>query len=166
MILAVDVGYDDSQKRARVAGVVFTTWTAETSLRDYVVAVEGVAPYEPGAFFKRELPCILTLLTGITEPLEVVVVDGYVDLAPGHPGLGRHLYEALGQRLAVVGVAKSRYRDAVATPVLRGGSTSPLYVTAAGMDIERAATAVRLMHGPHRHPTLLKHADMLSRGLP
>ena len=40
-----------------------------------------VAPYEPGRFFARELPAIRAVLTE-TGQLDVVLVDGYVDLDP------------------------------------------------------------------------------------
>ena len=49
-------------------------------------------------------------------------------------------------------------------PVLRGDSSRPLFVTAAGMNPHGAAELVRGMHGPHRVPTLLKRADQLARG--
>jgi len=48
--------------------------------------------------------------------------------------------------------------------VLRGDSSRPLFVTAAGMNADGAAELVRGMHGLHRLPTLLKRADQLARG--
>ncbi|MFV2020732.1 hypothetical protein [Micromonospora sp. LOL_023] len=68
-------------------------------------------------------------------PLDVLVVDGYVDLDPhGRPGLGRHVHDALGT--AVVGVARTSFQSAArAVAVHRGGSTRPGYVTAAGQPV-------------------------------
>jgi len=97
-------------------------------------------------------------------PVRSVIIDGYVWLGAGRPGLGAHLYEALGQRIAVVGVAKRRFHGAGdAVPVLRGTSQVPLFVTAVGIDPSEAAEGVRRMHGGHRIPTLLKRVDRLSR---
>jgi deoxyribonuclease V len=65
----------------------------------------------------------------------------------------------------VVGVAKTRFAGAggSAVPICRGGSRSPLYITAAGADAIDAAGWVAAMHGPHRVPTLLKRVDRLAR---
>ena len=99
--------------------------------------------------------------------LTVALVDGYVWVgAARRPGLGAHLHGALGGGVAVVGVAKSRYRGTPdARPVRRGGSARPLPVTAVGMAPELAAERVRSMHGEHRLPTLLRRVDQLCRGL-
>src|SRR5439155_10587314 len=114
---------------------------------------------------KREMPCLLTVLAEVAEPLESIIVDGYVWLADeGTPGLGAHLFEALGEAVPVVGVAKTRFASArAARPVLRGDSQRPLFVTAAGIDVEAAAEHVRAMHGEFRLPTLLKRVDHLCR---
>lgn len=93
-----------------------------------------------------------------------VIIDGYVWLGAGRPGLGAHLHQALGQRTPVIGVAKRRFHgagDAVA--ILRGTSQVPLFVTAVGIDVAEAAAGVQRMHGAHRIPTLLKRVDRLSR---
>ena len=108
---------------------------------------------------------MLALVESVEEPLEAIVIDGYVWLdAAGRPGLGAHLFEALGGRIPVVGVAKSAFQGSPhAERVLRGTSARPLYVTAAGLDARQAAAAVGSMHGPHRFPTVLQRADALSR---
>ncbi len=78
----------------------------------------------------------------------MVVVDGYTWLGGGTAGLGALLHAAIGG--AVVGVAKTRYMSATdAVPVSRGASTSPLFVSAVGVDIASAAASVAEMHGPH-----------------
>ena len=70
-----------------------------------------LAPYEPGSFYKRELPAILPMVHLVLArgTVGTVVLDGHVDLDEGRPGLGRHLYEALGAppELCIVGVAKN-----------------------------------------------------------
>jgi deoxyribonuclease V len=125
-----------------------------------------VEPYQSGQFYRRELPCILAVLKSLPELAQVIIIDGYVWLGDHRPGLGAHLYEALGQQVAVVGVAKTRFvRAEPVELVLRGRSRSPLYVTAVGMDLAEAASRIRTMHGSYRIPTLLKRVDQLSRGL-
>jgi deoxyribonuclease V len=47
--------------------------------------------------------------------------------------------------------------------VRRGDSQKPLYVTAAGVSAEDAASRISEMHGPFRIPTLLKQVDTLAR---
>jgi len=161
----VDVDYRGDE--ARAACVLFRDWADAAPAAEVVEAVRGVAPYVPGQFALRELPCLLAVLGRVAGPLELVVVDGYVWLGEdGRPGMGAHLYEALGRQVPVVGVAKSRFAGSrFAVPVVRGvNGTSPLFVTAAGMEAAEAARLVQAMHGPYRLPTLLKHADALCRG--
>ncbi|MFG1491665.1 hypothetical protein ABMA58_20600, partial [Oceanospirillum sp. HFRX-1_2] len=65
-ILAVDVQYqagvNDLSDTAYVAGVLFSGWQAEQADAEYRCRVSPVAEYDPGAFYRRELPCILQLL--------------------------------------------------------------------------------------------------------
>lgn len=163
MIAAVDVCY--SETGATAGGVLFTHWTSERPARELWEFIERFEPYEPGSFFKRELPCLLKLLEPVKDRVETVIVDGYAWLGPeSRPGLGAHLYEALGEQTPVIGVAKSVFRGAAnAEAILRGRSRRPLYVTAAGMDSVIAAKNIQGMHGPHRIPTLLKRVDQLCR---
>ena len=156
---AVDVDYREGY--AVAACVTFAEWGAAAAAAERTVRVERVEPYEPGAFYKRELPCLLAVLEGVDAG--VVVVDGYVWLDAGKRGLGAHLHEARASRGAVIGVAKSAYAGAPGVPVSRGSSAQPLWVTAAGIDVDEAARAVKAMHGEHRMPTLLRHVDALCR---
>ena len=89
-----------------------------------------------------------------------MVIDGYVSLGGGRPGLGAHLHAE--SNLAVVGIAKSRFLGSDAIEVFRG-SKRALYVTAVGVPAAEAAEAVARMHGSHRLPTLVKRADSLAR---
>jgi deoxyribonuclease V len=156
----VDVDYRDSF--AVAACVLFRDWPARTPEAELVEVVQPIAPYEPGAFYKRELPCLLAVLGRVNIPLDAIVVDAFVDLAPGRPGLGRRLFETLGR--PIVGVAKTPFAGATqALTVYRGASRSPLYVTTAGMDPQLAAEGVRRMAGEHRIPLLLKRVDRLCR---
>lgn len=164
MIAAVDAHYH-RQGGATAAAVVFRDWSAaeaEEEVREYIAEVK---PYEPGSLYKRELPCLLIVLGKVRQRLETIIVDGYVWLAPdGRPGLGAHLYRALGHGIPVVGVAKTPFRGAGnAQQVFRGRSRKPLYVTAVGIDQVPAAGYVAAMHGSHHIPTMLKRVDRLCR---
>jgi deoxyribonuclease V len=164
MLIAVDVQY--AELAAVTAAVGFIDWSDPASTLECVLRAKITPePYEPGAFYKRELPFLLEAV-GLVERhhrIEVVVVDGHVWLREGQPGLGARLHEALGAQRAVIGVAKAAFPGGSAVPVLRGGSSRPLFVTAAGMNAHEAAELVRGMGGPHRVPTLLKRADQLAR---
>ena len=158
----LDVFYRDSD--AWAACVVFDGWRATAAARELVREFHDVAEYEPGNFFRRELPCLVGVLRELPNTPEVVVVDGYVWLdGAGRPGLGAHLYDALGRATPVVGVAKSAFPGAPAVEVLRGRSKTPLYVTSAGVDAGLAAENIGKMSGDHRIPSLLKRADHLCR---
>ena len=162
MIACVDVAYLGAG--AVAACVVFPDWTSPEAVARNVEHIPAVLPYQPGQFYRRELPCLLAVLGRVREPLEVVLVDGYVWLQDdGRPGLGAHLHEALARKVAVVGVAKTRFHGSPAQEVYRGQSQQPLFVTAAGMDPALAANHVRDMAGPYRIPTLLAEADRLCR---
>lgn len=161
MILATDTHYTDTV--AHTAGVLFQEWTDESPTATHVVESTEIANYEPGSFYKRELPLILGLLEIVDPPPETIVVDGYVQLdEDGRKGLGAHLYDSLGGRVPVIGVAKTAFHGSPhAIAVYRGNSQRPLYVTAAGIEKEVAADRVRSMSGEHRKPTLLTVVDRL-----
>jgi deoxyribonuclease V len=146
---------------------VFPAWESDAVERIIVKDLDKVANYEPGLFYKRELPCILSLLEDIDQALEAIVIDGYVSLGKSkNPGLGMYLYESIGKSVPVIGVAKTEF---VGTPgecrVFRGKSRSPLYVTTIGMPLSEAKTHIEEMHGKHRIPTLLKRVDEICRGV-
>ncbi|QFP75401.1 endonuclease V [Deinococcus sp. AJ005] len=166
MLICTDVDYRPDGT-ARAAGVLFREWTDATPTWELVVPVPQVEPYQPGEFYRRELPCLLALLEGAAQvhTLDAVVIDGYVTLdAGGRAGLGAHLFAALNQQVPVIGVAKTAFQGSGhALAVTRGGSLNPLFVTAAGTDIAQAAAQIARMAGPHRLPTLLKRADTLCR---
>jgi deoxyribonuclease V len=162
VIAAVDVDYRDAV--AVAVAVWFDGWAADAPTHQAIVTLNDVAAYEPGAFYRRELPALLRAHAG-GPPTAVVVVDGYVWLGD-EPGLGKRLFDALQGSAAVIGVSKTRYRSATAVEVCRGASLSPLYVTSVGIDLTAAAAGVRAMHGPYRVPTLLKYVDRLCRTAP
>lgn len=158
---AVDVYYP-SAGGARAALVLAGDRAFGPILAERTAFVPEVAPYRPGRFFERELPPLRAVLAGVTG-IELLVIDGYVDLAPdGRPGLGAHVHADFG--VPVIGVAKTPFATAThAVPVIRGQATRPLYVTAAGLPGADAAGLVRQMSGKFRMPDALRRVDALSR---
>ncbi len=159
----VDVFYRDDE--AFAACLLVDELSAAEPTRAVTARAGDTARYEPGRFYRRELPPILRVLEKIPGQIDTVVVDGYVWLdRDGKPGLGAKLHEALQERVRVVGVAKSRYGSANHEEVVwRGSSSRPLYVTAAGLSAATAASWIRVMHGDHRIPTLLRLAHRLAK---
>lgn len=164
-IAFVDVHYTGEQ--ARAACLTVASWADAAPRHEWTIEVSQVAEYHPGRFFERELPGVLGVLKRAPSEPSIVVIDGYVVLdAEGRPGLGAHLFERLGGRVAVVGIAKRSFAGSdFAVPVMRGTSQNPLFVTALGISVTEAAARVRQMHGPNRIPTICARVDHLSRGL-
>ncbi len=166
------IGFLDVHYRAdgaRAACAIVGSWEAAAPASTCVQDVGLVEPYEPGNFYRRELPCLLAVLYRLPSLPDVLVVDGYVWLPPGdRPGLGAHLYEALGGGAPVMGIAKTAFAGvetcANIIPVLRGASRQPLFVTAAGMQPEFAAQCVRRMAGRGRIPDVVKIVDSVAKG--
>jgi deoxyinosine 3'endonuclease (endonuclease V) len=163
MILAVDVYYEGES--AKAVGVLFN-WKDDKPAQIYTAYIDKVAPYEPGRFYKRELPCIQVLLEDIEDNLDAIIVDGYVYASNTKAyGLGGHLYEDIARRAPVIGVAKTPFKNNEETcmEITRGDSKKPLYVSAIGIDLAEAAVEVAGMHGEFRIPTVLKELDRLTR---
>jgi deoxyribonuclease V len=163
-IACVDAAY--ASAAAAVAGALIPSWDAQGVSQMRIRRFDGPPRnYEPGAFYKRELPLVLSIISDFDQPIEVIVIDGYVWLdANGLPGLGGHLFSSLGRRIPVVGVAKTRYQnDTWSIPVLRGESRQPLFITSAGSQARDAAECVRRMHGDYRIPTILNIVDRAAR---
>ena len=168
MLACVDVDYRGDEGPAVASCVVYEDWDSSESHEERVVVIPLVAPYSPGQFYQRELPCILQVLDKVHTPLDAILVDGHVWLDDeGTPGLGAHLYWALEEQIPVIGIAKNPFGDFHGQRrVLRGQSHKPLFVTAVGIDVDVAAESVRRMHGAHRMPSLLTRADQLCRARP
>ncbi|WP_174979087.1 endonuclease V [Burkholderia lata] len=163
MILIVDVSYSDDS--ALAAGIVIESWKRNVVVERLTAKVDGLASYIPGKFYLRELPCIIELLKHVEHPLECIVVDGYVTLGADEcPGLGMRLWQHLDGKVPVVGVAKTKFLGTPkSTEILRRGSSRPLFVTAAGIELALAKSNIVKMVGEFRIPDLIKATDRLSR---
>ncbi|MDH6253612.1 deoxyribonuclease V [Chryseobacterium sp. H1D6B] len=165
MIYAFDTYYYDEY--AKTICISFEDWTSEKESEIYSEETSIISVYESGAFFKRELPCILSLLSKIElKEGDIVIVDGYVTLNDeGKKGLGGYLYEALEQNYPVIGIAKNGFSspDPRRRNVYRGESKTPLFVTSMGIDVDEIKDSVEKMYGSYRIPALLKKLDQLTR---
>ncbi|PTT31546.1 endonuclease V [Chryseobacterium sp. HMWF028] len=165
MIYAFDTYYYEDY--ANTVCIAFENWTSENEVETFIEQTSISSEYESGAFYKRELPCILSLLEKITlKPGDIIIVDGYVTLDnDGKIGLGGYLYETLEEKYPIVGIAKNEFTtpDSQRRSVVRGESKTPLFVTSKGMDVDEVKSKVEQMHGDYRMPTLLKKLDQLSR---
>ncbi len=166
MILAFDTYYFEN--KAKTVCLEFAEWDDKNHLNIFSEIKDEISEYESGAFYKRELPCILSLLNKIKlDDNTIIVVDGFVFLDDEYkPGLGAHLYNALEQRIPVIGVAKTNFAQIhnLKREVYRGESRKPLYLTSAGINIDEASEYVQSMYGQYRIPDLLKQLDSLTKG--
>ncbi|WP_423933130.1 endonuclease V [Comamonas sp. 23] len=166
MIAILDVHYQG--QKAQAACVTASDWSSPAALHHYLAHIEAIQDYEPGAFYKRELPCLLSVLQTLPALPQAIVIDGYVWLGDEkRAGLGAHLYEALDGAAPVIGVAKTAFHGVASCPdvvqVRRGQSQRPLFVTAVGDSPQLASARVSRMAGAHRIPSLLALTDQLSR---
>ncbi|RYD97322.1 MAG: endonuclease V [Sphingobacteriales bacterium] len=161
--VCLDVHYYDTY--AVTAYVLFKEDTDTEPVKTGHVLTHEVHPYEPGAFYKRELPCLLNALQAISEPLQLIIIDANVWLSDEKMGLGGILYESLQKSIPVIGVSKTKYavKQTKIIPVYRGDSQNPLYVSAIGIDTVEAVQLIKAMAGPYRIPTLIKLADTVCR---
>lgn len=165
MIYAFDTYYYEDF--AKTVCIAFENWSSEKESEIFTEKTEIISDYESGAFYKRELPCILSLLSKIElKEDDIIIVDGFVTLNnDGKIGLGGYLFEALDQKIPIVGVAKNDFSapDEKRRVVFRGESKTPLFLTAMGIDVDQIKSKLEKMHGSYRIPTLLKKLDQLTR---
>jgi len=165
MIYAFDTFYYEDF--AKTVCIAFENWTSESESFIYSENTEISSDYESGAFYKRELPCILSLLKKINlKEGDLIIVDGYVTLDnSGKIGLGGYLYESLDKKYPVIGIAKNGFasEDDLRKTIFRGESKTPLFLTTVGIDSDDIKIKVENMFGAYRIPTLLKKLDQLTR---
>lgn len=163
MILAFDTYY--TEKYAKTVCLVFHDWTDAEPTNIFEEKLDEVEKYEPGSFYKRELPCILSLLKKVESEIKnitAIIVDGFVLLDDDDKlGLGGYLYKQLNSKIAVIGVAKSGfYRNKKnVKELLRGESKKPLYISAMGIELNSAFEHIKSMYGNYRMPKLLQILD-------
>jgi len=165
MILAFDTYYYND--KARTVCFCFEKFSDDEPKSVYTDIVSGIEEYESGAFYKRELPCIIRLLEKyhLTD-IDMIIIDGFVVLDDNNTiGLGGRLFEYLGGSVPVIGVAKRNFSrlEKNKREIYRGKSRNPLYITALGIDLDAAGEHIKNMKGKYRMPTLLKNLDISTK---
>jgi exodeoxyribonuclease-5/deoxyribonuclease V len=165
MILAFDTYYFDN--KAKTVCISFDNWEANKISKIQSEILDNIKEYISGEFYKRELPCILSLISRIDlTDVELIIVDGFVFLDDEQKyGLGAYLYNSLTNNIPVIGVAKTNFATIKKKKriLLRGKSDRPLFITSIGIDVDEAVEKIKSMDGEYRIPTLLKELDKLTK---
>jgi exodeoxyribonuclease-5/deoxyribonuclease V len=165
MILAFDTYYIGD--KAKTVCLAFASWADIENFEIHSEILGNIAAYTPGEFYKRELPCILSLLGKVNrKDIEAIVIDGFVYLDDDRKlGLGGHLYLALQTKVPVIGVAKTNFAtiEKHKRALFRGKSERPLFITSIGMEVDKATELIKSMSGDYRIPLLLKKLDTLTK---
>jgi exodeoxyribonuclease-5/deoxyribonuclease V len=165
VLLAFDTYYFDG--KAKTICIEFNQWNQDKDYKVHSEIIDNIEDYIPGEFYRRELPCILSLLQKMDlRNIDTIIVDGYIYLDDDKKyGLGGYLYEKLNQRIPIIGVAKTNFASLNKDKknLFRGDSKKPLFITSIGIDLDDAFTKVESMAGEFRFPTLLKELDRLTK---
>lgn len=166
VIYFFDTCYGENYAKTAVIGI--DEWDSSQPRFELTDTINEVNEYESGAFYKRELPCLLSIIDKINlDPSnDILVIDGYVVLSDeGKLGLGGYLFNELGGKVPVIGVAKNDFVSLhkLKKTIIRGGSKKPLFVTTLGYDLQKASEKIKAMHGKFRMPSVLKLVDQKSK---
>lgn len=166
MIYCFDTFYGEDYAKTAVIGI--ENWNSAHPTFELTDIINEVCRYESGAFYKRELPCILSIIgkMNIDYSNDILIIDGYVVLSDdGKLGLGGFLYSQLNGKVPIIGVAKNNYTSLnnLKKIIYRGESKKPLFVTSIGYDLQKASEKIMQMHGEFRIPTILKLVDQKCR---
>lgn len=165
MIFALDTYYFDN--KAKTVALGFSDWSNSIEKENYSEILENIEEYKSGEFYKRELPCILSLISKIDlKKIEFIIVDGYVFVDDNSKlGLGGFLYEELNKKIPIIGVAKTDFISLTKNKIslLRGKSKNPLFISSIGVELNEAVKRIKQMNGENRIPTLLKRLDKLTK---
>lgn len=163
MKLVIATHLDGTQ--AQVAAAAFDAWEAPEASHTYLTRIAPVEKPARGEPDLRELTCVMQLLREHRLAPALILIDGFVHLdADETPGLGQHLFQALGGATPVIGIARAGRPGLPAQfEVMREDEARPVIVTSAGVDIGAAKARVRAMHGRKRVPTLVKLVTRLAK---
>lgn len=165
MILAFDTYYYEN--KAKTVCLSFEDWNNEDNYKIYTEILFEIEEYVSGEFYKRELPCILSLISKIDlKKVDLIIVDGFVYLNDENKfGLGAYLYHELNKEIPIIGVAKRDFATIEKNRIklYRGKSENPLFITSIGIELNVASEKIKEMNGEFRIPTLLKEMDRLTK---
>lgn len=161
MILAIDSYYFEN--KAKTVCLIFEQWNSLKIKNSFTEIISNIENYVPGEFYKRELPCIISLISKLdVTKIDFIIIDGFVYLDDNRKfGLGAYLYEKLSGKIPIIGVAKTDFISLNKNKQLlfRGKSKKPLFITSIGINIDDATEKIKIMNGEYRIPTLLKELD-------
>lgn len=165
MILAFDTYYFENKAKTVCLG--FKDWGYEENYQIYSETISEIEEYVSGEFYKRELPCIISLISKIDlKEVSSIIIDGFVFLNDENKfGLGAYLYKALHEKIPIIGVAKRDFMpiEKNRNKIYRGKSKNALFITAVGIDLNIASKKIEEMNGEYRIPNLLKELDKLTK---
>lgn len=165
MLLAFDTYYFDN--KAKTVCLEFTEWSEDKNFKVHSEILENIDEYISGEFYKRELPCIISLLNKFDlKNIEIIIIDGFVFLDDENKfGLGAYLYEKMNKKIPIIGVAKTNFAtiESNKRKLYRGKSIKPLFITAIGIELDEAVGKIKSMNGEYRIPTLLKELDRITK---
>ncbi len=167
LFLILDVHYqvEGTVTNAYVAAIRFSGIQKNKILNEYNIMVSNVTSYESGQFYKREMPCLIALINQISDPFDIIIIDGYVYLdGLAQSGMGKYLYDNLKSKKPIIGIAKNKFNGINEEyEVYRGKSKHPLYVTTEDYDLNDAKLLIKNLEGEFRIPSIIQKVDKLSR---
>lgn len=131
-VAGADAHYDEGRDLARGAVVVLDA--EDMSVRGHGLAERRIRfPYVTGLLAFREAPAVLAAVGKLSEPPDLLLVDGHGLAHPRGFGLACHVGIAAG--LPTIGVGKTRLIGEAPEPGAERGSTAPLLLR--GVEIGR-----------------------------
>lgn len=122
-VVGLDVGFEDGGDTVRAAAVLLDATSLQT-LEMHVARRPTQMPYVPGLLSFRELPALLDVLSMLSAPPDLAMVDGQGIAHPRRLGIAAHLGVATG--LPTIGVAKKRLAGHYEEPGPQRGDRSRL----------------------------------------
>lgn len=134
-IAGVDAAFPSHGRRA-LGGVVVWDLDAACVVESHSASAAIPMPYIPGLLSFRELPAVLSALSGLSRKPDALMCDGQGIAHPRRLGLASHL--GVIAKVPSIGCAKSRLCGDHAEPGLLRGDRAPLM-----MNAERIGTVLR-----------------------
>ncbi|WP_394003516.1 deoxyribonuclease V [Luteimonas sp. WGS1318] len=123
VLAGFDVGFEDAGETTRAAAVLLDAHSL-APIESHVARVPTSMPYVPGLLSFRELPALLAVLAQLSQPPDLVFVDGQGIAHPRRLGIAAHFGVVTG--LPSIGVAKTRLHGRFAPPGPEPGERSPI----------------------------------------
>jgi deoxyribonuclease V len=122
-IAGVDVAYKKDEGQS-VATVAVLAYPSLELVESSVAKATTPFPYVPGLLSFREIPPILEAIQTVSEPIDMILVDGHGRAHPRRIGIASHL--GIWLEKPTIGIGKSRLCGSYQEPGQRRGSQSEL----------------------------------------